>query len=52
MDTQDKKIILRASSSLIEVRGVFRKYAKGKAKDWKTIRAKTQRQIAKEVAKE
>jgi len=52
VEVREKEIILRPVRSVREVKGIFRKYAKGKSSDWKTIRRIAQQRVAKEIANE
>jgi len=45
-----QEIIIRPLRTIGEVKGIFRKYAKGKEQDWESVRAKTERKVAQEAA--
>ncbi len=52
IEVRDDAIILRPIPSISALAGIFRRYAREKPADWKTVRTETERAVAKEVAQE
>ncbi len=50
VEVGEKEIILRPVRSISELYGIFHRYAKGKTRDWETIRTETERRVAREIA--
>ena len=52
LEVREGEVVVRPLKTISEVAGVFRRYTRGKAAGWETVRRETQDAVARDVADE